>query len=280
MTDFNDALSRQEPPSAEALAQARRHLTQQKAVLERRKRQILHLSWAGICLGFIIMGVSLYFGWPFGWPVVAGTVTVTVAAAAAAVTRAGTAAVTGAGVVTAVAAVAGAAATAGIGAGIVAAAVAGAAAAAVTRAAGVVTAVAVVAGTVATAGTTAVTGAGIVTAAVTGAVAAVAVAYTLFEKHIEKPLNAAGVALDALVELEATDKPDECIQMDEWREQDEAIGAYLSTLATLGRKPVVGEYRAAKKWMDNAEKRQQKAEKLERARQACARFASQTSANA
>ncbi len=96
----------------------------------------------------------------------------------------------------------------------------------------------------------------------------------LVDKHlVEKPLKAAQAALDKLVSLDAESSPDECIRLDAWREQDETVAAYLAALAGLGRKPVVGEYLAAKAWMEDAEGRSQKAEKMERARQACARFA-------
>jgi len=79
MIDFNDALARQAPPSEEDLARARRGLAQRKAVLERRRRQIVFLSWAGVCLGFILLGVSLYFGWPGGLLVFAGLIGVVAA---------------------------------------------------------------------------------------------------------------------------------------------------------------------------------------------------------
>ena len=100
----------------------------------------------------------------------------------------------------------------------------------------------------------------------------VVVALVMLDNLVEKyakQLNATRAALDNLVSLDADSKPDECIQLDVWREQDETVAAYLAALAGLGRKPVMGEYRAAEAWVGN-----QKAEKRERARQACARFAS------
>ena len=227
MIDFNDAFTRQEPPSAEVLAQVRRRLTQQKTALERRKQQILRLSWASICLGLILMGVSLYFKWPvvlagggfmaMAGAVVAGIEFVVIMVVAMAAAMVGVVAVAGMAVVGAV--------------------------------------------------------------AVVGFLGGTVVAHTLFEKHIEKPFNAINAALTDLVELDATDTQDECIQLDEWREQDKTIDAFLTALTRLGRKPVVGEYRAAKEWMENAGKRLTEVEKLERARQACARFDSQGSAN-
>ena len=239
MIDFNDILTHKAPPSAEVLAQVRRRLTQQKTALERRKQQILRLSWASICLGLILMGVSSYFGWP-----------VVLAVAVAVV-----------GVVSGAMAMAGAGAMAmvvsGAGVGFV-----------------VVAMAVVVSGTVDVDAAVA----GVVVAAIAGV--AIVVAYPLFEKHIEEPLKANDATLTDLVELDATDKPDECIQLDEWREQDKTINAFLTALMRLGRKPVVGEYRAAKEWMENAERRQAEAEKLERARQACARFDSQVSVGA
>ena len=102
--------------------------------------------------------------------------------------------------------------------------------------------------------------------------AALAVLHNLVEKYT-KQLNATRAALDNLVSLDANSSPDECIQLDEWREQDETVAAYLTALAGLGRKPVMGEYRAAEAWMTGAKGWSQKAEKRERARQACVRFA-------
>ena len=102
--------------------------------------------------------------------------------------------------------------------------------------------------------------------------AALVMVDNLVEKYA-KQLNATRAALDNLVSLDADSSPDECIQLDEWREQDETVAAYLTALAGLGRKPVMGEYRAAEAWMTGAKGWSQKAEKRERARQACVRFA-------
>lgn len=178
MIDFNDTLTRRLPLSEEALAQARRRLTQQKAALEHRKQQFHYLYWTVICLGFILMGASSYFE----WTVVGLAMAVTTAVWVMAVFKAGV----GAGV----------GGMAGVGG-------------------------AIVTGTMDTA-------AGMVVAEAIAIAVVVAVAVQfLFKKYLEEPLNATDAALANLVELEATDKPDECIQTDEWREQDETIGAYL-----------------------------------------------------
>lgn len=97
----------------------------------------------------------------------------------------------------------------------------------------------------------------------------------LFTKYLNDPINAADKALADLVELEASDKPDECIKLDKWRDKDKHIDTYLTALSQQDRKPVIGEYRVAKNWIATSEQRQNDAEKRERARQACERLASQ-----
>ncbi len=180
MIDFSDAFERQAPPADTALEREQERLTREVAALERRRRWFPRLFWAVICLGFIVIGIALYFNF---FEALVGFLFVVMAALAA--------------------------------------------------------------------------------------------LDNLVEKYT-KQLNATRAALDSLVPLDADSKPDECIQLDAWREQDETVAAYLTALAGLGRKPVMGEYRAAKAWMTGAKEWNQKAEKRERARQACARFSSQS----
>ncbi len=255
MIDFRDALSRHAPPPEMALAQARRYTTQQKAALEYRQRQITRTSWAVICLGFIILIAAIYLYLEPSSAAMAAIAAVSMTVGIAEI-----------GAMVAVVAVAMTVGIAKLGAVVAAGSMLGAALGA---------ALGTAAGSMLGAGA-AVAAAG----ALAGTAVGAATAELLFAKYLKDPLNATNAALVNLVELEATEKPDECIQMDEWREQDKTIESYLTALVNLGRKPVIGEYRAAKEWMESKEKRQREAEKQDRARQACARFEAKTNANA
>ena len=77
---------------------------------------------------------------------------------------------------------------------------------------------------------------------------------------------------DALVELgEST--PEECVKFVELVDADQTIAAYQQQLAAMGRKPVIGEYKAALEWIVTAEARPSESDKQERARLACERLA-------
>ena len=79
-----------------------------------------------------------------------------------------------------------------------------------------------------------------------------------------------------LTPLDATDRPDECIRLGDWMNNDQTVHAYFTN---LGRKPVWGEYLAADAWIKGADKRnriaerkRRESEKFERAKQVCARI--------
>ena len=73
-------------------------------------------------------------------------------------------------------------------------------------------------------------------------------------------------ALHNLTTMDASNMPNACTELDEWRKKDNTIDAYLS--AINGRSPVIGEYLAAKEWRDG----QIQQKKIARAKQACERF--------
>lgn len=117
-------------------------------------------------------------------------------------------------------------------------------------------------------------GAGAVAGAVmgvgVGVVAGVVVVYDLW---IDTPRNRANATLGSLVELEASTLPEQCIQFMDWVEADEMVRAYQHQLAALGRKPVVAEFEAAKTWVEGSALRTVENERIEKARQACAKMA-------
>lgn len=90
---------------------------------------------------------------------------------------------------------------------------------------------------------------------------------------IRRPRTESNAILSNLVELEHSSLPEECIRFAGWCETDETVGAYQRRLAAMGRKPVVGEYEAAKDWIEGAAARATEQEKADRAKQACARLA-------
>ncbi len=90
----------------------------------------------------------------------------------------------------------------------------------------------------------------------------------LYDRWVVTPRTTATAVLHDLVYLDYSSHPDECIAFVGFVEADDAVRAYQHQLVALGRKPVLGEYRAAKDWMDQKETRLAKQEKLELARQA------------
>lgn len=105
-------------------------------------------------------------------------------------------------------------------------------------------------------------------AAIAGMVALAVALNFLLAKYIETPRDASTQCLAGLVDLEYSDNPDECIQFDAWRDQDETIKVYSNALVALNRKPVTAEYEAAKTWIESAGTRQLQAN----ARAACDRM--------
>ena len=85
------------------------------------------------------------------------------------------------------------------------------------------------------------------------------------DEHVSGPRKRYKKLLANLEALDPTRKPQECIQFLEWCQQDETLKAYQHALAEMGRKPVVGEYRAAKDWVQSAGH----GDKETRAREAC-----------
>ena len=89
---------------------------------------------------------------------------------------------------------------------------------------------------------------------------------------IINPIYKTQQSLSDLVELEFSDLTDECISLDTWRNQDEAVDNYINAASRTGRKPVFGEYKMLKAWMNESKQRQEEKEKLERAKKACDRM--------
>ena len=87
--------------------------------------------------------------------------------------------------------------------------------------------------------------------------------------QILQPKQLCRKLLSELKPLEASIMPDKCIQFLEWCQQNETLKAYQHALVEMGRKPVVGEYRAAKDWVQSAGHRDKEA----RAREACEQLA-------
>ena len=80
-------------------------------------------------------------------------------------------------------------------------------------------------------------------------------------------LNLTHAELRNLTTTDASNMPDECIKLDEWRNKDKTIDAYLS--AINGRNPVIGEHLAAMEWREGRVEQ----EKTTRAKKACEQFA-------
>ena len=72
-----------------------------------------------------------------------------------------------------------------------------------------------------------------------------------------------------LVELEHSEFPDECIQFVEWCKIDDVLRNYQHQLAEMGRKPTLGEYQAAKTWVEGSEQRSSQKAKIDKAKAAC-----------
>ena len=75
--------------------------------------------------------------------------------------------------------------------------------------------------------------------------------------------------LTDLEDMDASSRANEYIQFLKWCRQDETLKAYQHALAEMGRKPVVGEYRAAKDWVQSAGHK----DKESRTREACEQLA-------
>jgi hypothetical protein len=108
-------------------------------------------------------------------------------------------------------------------------------------------------------------------AAATGAFAGAIVA-AIFNKFIVTPLQHVEEELASLVELEASEYGEQCIQYIEWCEKDSILSVYQNQIVALGRKPVLKEYDAAKNWIDSSAQRASVDELQEKARVACSRM--------
>ena len=93
-----------------------------------------------------------------------------------------------------------------------------------------------------------------------------------YDRAIGTPLEITRGMLISLKELNAENMPHECVELDEWRKEFPEIEEYLKQVAMLGRTPVLGEYVAAREWLEEARKRKRVAEMKARARAACERF--------
>ncbi len=98
--------------------------------------------------------------------------------------------------------------------------------------------------------------------------AGVVVGALLREKWIDVPRMVARFGLADLVALDASDSPHMCLALNGWCEQDETVRKYLEKVKYQGRKLVMGDYKAASRWMAEAEQQA----KIEKARQACERM--------
>lgn len=81
--------------------------------------------------------------------------------------------------------------------------------------------------------------------------------------------------LASLSELNHSVDPDACIQYVQWCDEDETVRAYQRRLVSLGRRPILAEYNAAKEWVRSAIKQRGDAKKAAEAQRACQRLAVQ-----
>ncbi len=84
-------------------------------------------------------------------------------------------------------------------------------------------------------------------------------------------IAAADTRLDKLMEMNADDHPEQCIEYDNLRENPD-VERYQQAIQAMGRKPVVAEYRAAKVWVDTQGDRESQADKVWTAQVACERM--------
>ena len=98
------------------------------------------------------------------------------------------------------------------------------------------------------------------------------ITYFFYKKYIESPRKKIAIRMEELIELEHSDKPDECIQFVEWCKIDDVLRNYQHQLAEMGRKPTLGEYQAAKTWVEGAEQRSTQKAKNDKAKAACAKM--------
>jgi hypothetical protein len=111
-----------------------------------------------------------------------------------------------------------------------------------------------------------------VTVVVTAGVGACVGAY-LYDRWIGRPRNAADQTLADLIELEASTLGEQCIAFMACVDANSTVRSYQNQIASMGRKPVMAEYEAAKDWIGDRERRVSEQGKIELARQACARMA-------
>lgn len=95
---------------------------------------------------------------------------------------------------------------------------------------------------------------------------------TIIQNYIDAPRRLGNDAMAMLVELEASDMGDECIEYMGMVDSDETIRSYQHQLRSIGRKPIRGEYRAAKAWIEGKAARLRDTERMERAKIACDRM--------
>lgn len=84
--------------------------------------------------------------------------------------------------------------------------------------------------------------------------------------------RAAQTEFDSLLELESSEFPQECLDFVAWCEADPTLAQYQHQLVSMNRKPVTGEYTAAKAWINSVGERQSEEELQEKAREACERM--------
>lgn len=117
----------------------------------------------------------------------------------------------------------------------------------------------------------AVAGAGALDLAVVLTVAVTLAAAWFYDHWISAPEIKADVVLSDLMELNAEEHPEPCIEYDRLR-SDPGVEAYHQQLAAMGCRPVMAEYHAAKGWVASAESSKAGADKMASARAACSRM--------
>lgn len=94
------------------------------------------------------------------------------------------------------------------------------------------------------------------------------------ETKLVKPAKEVQATLRLLEPLDAAQKPGECVVYASWVDQSSAVYRYQQKVASQCRQPVMGEFCAAKTWMNDNSDRQKKAQAMAQAKEACRRMAS------
>lgn len=110
-----------------------------------------------------------------------------------------------------------------------------------------------------------------------GGVAGGLVAVAVFEKWVGTYLIEVADSVVLLRDLDSAAKPgedgptnpDECIDFVKMCKEDDVVREFQHRLVTMGRKPVMGEYHAAKAWIADKDARCEEEKKMAEAKRAC-----------